>query len=97
MSSSSASKQTRQLQARAAGPAQRDRDDIIEAEGVVVRATASDLHEVEVEIAGQKFVALCRRSGRMCKMRIRLLEGDRVRVELSAYDMKRGRIMWRHR
>lgn len=36
-------------------------------------------------------------SGKMRKNRIRILAGDRVQVELSAYDLNRGRITYRHR
>ena len=36
-------------------------------------------------------------SGKMCKNRIRILPGDRVQVELSAYDLTRGRITYRYK
>ncbi len=36
-------------------------------------------------------------AGKMRKFRIRILPGDRVRVELSPYDLTRGRITYRHR
>lgn len=36
-------------------------------------------------------------SGKMRKMYIKLMPGDRVRVELSPYDLSRGRITWRYR
>lgn len=39
----------------------------------------------------------CRLSGKMNKNNIRILEGDRVKIEISVYDMTRGRIIYRER
>jgi translation initiation factor IF-1 len=41
--------------------------------------------------------ALCYTAGKMRRYRIKVLPGDRVNIELSAYDLTRGRITFRHR
>lgn len=67
----------------------------LEAVGTIASAHRGDLHAVDVEIGGAKRRVLCRRAGRLVRNWIRLLPGDRVRVELSPYDPKRGRIVQR--
>ena len=70
------------------------KQDVIELEGVVTevvpnvtfRVAVSDAHEVLTTLAG-----------RMRRFRIRVLAGDRVRVEVSPCDLTRGRIMYRHK
>lgn len=66
--------------------------DAIEASGVVRSLHGGDLHSVEVEIGEARRTVLARRAGRLVSRRIRLVVGDRVTVELSPYDPKRGRI-----
>ena len=48
-----------------------------------------------VELNGEKGQILCHLGGKMRLYRIRILPGDKVKVELSKYDKKRGRIIWR--
>ena len=68
----------------------------IEVEGVVVEAMPNANFRVELE--NQKgHTVLAYLSGRMRKHYIRILLGDRVRVELSEYDLTRGRITYRWR
>jgi translation initiation factor IF-1 len=50
-----------------------------------------------VKIEGQDLVVLAHVSGRMRKHFIQIVPGDRVRVELSPYDLTRGRIVYRYR
>lgn len=66
----------------------------IEVEGVVVEALPSTQFRVQLE-SGHTVLAYL--SGKMRKYYIRILLGDRVRVELSPYDLKRGRITYRFR
>ena len=40
---------------------------------------------------------LAKIAGKMRRFRIRVLEGDRVKVEVSPYDLERGRIVYRHK
>jgi translation initiation factor IF-1 len=64
----------------------------IEVEGVVVEALPSTQFRVQLD-SGHTVLAYL--SGKMRKYYIRILLGDRVRVELSPYDLKRGRITYR--
>jgi len=69
-------------------------EDKIEAEGVVVEALPNAMFKVELENGHEVLAYL---AGRMKKYYIRVLLGDRVRVELSPYDLTRGRIVYRHK
>ena len=66
--------------------------DVIELEGEVIDALPSALFKVKLE-TGQ--VILAHVSGKIRRYFIRILRGDRVRVELSPYDLTRGRITFR--
>jgi translation initiation factor IF-1 len=66
----------------------------IEVEGTVVEALPSTQFRVKLD-SGHSVLAYL--SGKMRKYYIRILLGDRVRVELSPYDLKRGRITYRFR
>lgn len=70
------------------------KEEKLEVEGVVVEALPNTQFTVELE-NGHKVLAYL--SGRMRKRYIRILLGDRVKVEMTAYDMTRGRITWRYR
>jgi translation initiation factor IF-1 len=70
------------------------KEEKIEVEGEVVEALPSTMFRVEIE-GGPDVLATI--SGKMRKHYIRILPGDKVRVELSAYDLSRGRITYRHR
>ena len=67
----------------------------IEAEGVVVQALPNAMFRVEVETGSEKHDVLATISGKMRKYYIRILPGDKVRVEISPYDLTRGRIIYR--
>ncbi len=69
-------------------------EDKIEVEGTVVEALPNTQFMVELE-NGHRVLSYL--SGKMRKFYIRILLGDRVRVEMSAYDPNRGRIVYRHR
>jgi len=68
--------------------------DVIELEGEVVEALPNALFRVKLE-TGQ--VILAHVSGKIRKHFIRILPGDRVKVELSPYDLTRGRITYRNK
>lgn len=70
------------------------RRDVIEAEGTVVEALPNAMFRVELD-AGHKVLAHL--SGKMRVHYIRVLLGDRVKVELSPYDLVRGRIVYRYK
>ena len=66
----------------------------IEVEGEVVEALPSTMFRVQLE-SGHSVLATI--SGKMRKHYIRILPGDKVKVELSPYDLTRGRITFRNR
>lgn len=66
--------------------------DVIELEGEVVEALPNALFRVKIE-TGQ--VILAHVSGKIRKHFIRILPGDKVKVEMSPYDLTRGRITYR--
>jgi translation initiation factor IF-1 len=69
-------------------------DDKLVVEGVVVEALPGTQFKVRLE-NGHDILAYL--SGKMRKFYIRILLGDRVKVEMSPYDLTRGRITFRHR
>jgi translation initiation factor IF-1 len=68
--------------------------DKIEVDGTIVEALPSTQFRVELD-NGHNVLAYL--SGKMRRYYIRILLGDRVRVELSPYDLTRGRITYRYR
>ncbi len=66
--------------------------DTIETEGRVIEALPNTMFRVALDGGGEVLAHL---SGRMKVRYIRVLPGDRVRVEISAYDPARGRITYR--
>ena len=66
--------------------------DNIEIEGIVVEALPNATFQVELENGKQ---ILAHISGKLRMNYIRILPGDKVTVELSPYDLTRGRITWR--
>jgi translation initiation factor IF-1 len=67
----------------------------IEVEGEIVEALPSTMFRVQVDDMDSTVLATI--SGKMRKHYIRLLPGDKVKVELSPYDLSRGRITYRQR
>ncbi len=65
----------------------------IEAEGVVREVLPNTMYRVELENGVRVLAQAC---GRMRRFRIRILPGDRVKLELSPYDPTRGRITYRY-
>ena len=68
------------------------KEDVIEVEGVVVEALPNTTFKVELENGHQ---ILAHISGKLRMNYIKILPGDKVKVELSPYDLNRGRITWR--
>ena len=68
------------------------KEEPIEAEATVVEPLPNAMFRVELD---NKHQVLAHISGKMRKHFIRILPGDRVLVELSPYDLKRGRIVYR--
>ncbi len=70
----------------------KDKEEKLEMEGTVVEALPNTMFRVRLD-SGHEVLAYL--SGRMRKYYIRVLLGDRVLVELSPYDLTRGRITYR--
>ncbi len=68
------------------------KDDVIELQGTVLEALPNANFQVELE-NGHKIVAHI--SGKLRMNFIRILPGDKVTVNVSPYDLSRGRIVWR--
>jgi translation initiation factor IF-1 len=68
------------------------KEDVIEVEGTVIEALPNAMFQVELE-NGHKVLAHI--SGKLRMNFIRILPGDKVVIELSPYDLTRGRITWR--
>ena len=71
-----------------------DNKDKLIIEGTVVEALPNTTFRIRLD-SGHEVLAYL--SGKMRKYYIRVLLGDRVRVELSPYDLERGRIVYRHK
>ncbi len=66
--------------------------DVIEVEGKIVEALPNTIFLVELDNGHQITAHI---SGKLRMNYIRILPGDRVKLELSPYDLDRGRIVWR--
>jgi translation initiation factor IF-1 len=70
------------------------KDEKIELEGEVIESFRSGMHKVALDNGHE---TLGYTAGKMRRFRIRILPGDRVKIELSPYDLTRGRIVFRNR
>lgn len=66
-------------------------------DGTIKKALPSAMFRVEVEIGGKAHEVLAHVSGKMRKYFIKILPGDVVTLEISPYDLTRGRIVYRHK
>ena len=71
------------------------KEEKVEVTGEVVEALRSGMYRVALD--GGRHEVLAYTAGKMRKFRIRIVVGDEVRVELSPYDLTRGRIVYRAR
>jgi translation initiation factor IF-1 len=71
------------------------KEDSIEVTGTILEKFPSGLFSVQLE--NNPNVVLAHLAGRLRRNRIRVLAGDRVTLELSPYDLTKGRITFRHR
>lgn len=65
----------------------------LEFDGVVEEALPAAMFKIKVN--GSDNFVLCTLAGKLRKNRIRILVGDRVKIEVSPYDLSRGRVVWR--
>lgn len=68
------------------------KEDVIEVEGIVLEALPNAYFQVELQ-NGHKILAHV--SGKLRMNYIRIVPGDKVTVEMSPYDLSKGRITWR--
>ncbi len=70
------------------------KEDLIEFDGIVLEALPDTNFRVQLE---NGHVILAYSAGKMKKNRIRVLEGDKVKVEMTPYDLSKGRITFRYK
>ena len=70
------------------------KEDMIDADGIIEEVLPNAMFRVRLD---QGSLILGHISGKMRKNKIQILEGDRVRLELSPYDLSKGRIVFRER
>ena len=68
-------------------------DDAIEVMGVVIKVLPATMYKVKLENGHE---VLAHISGKMRKFFIKIAAGDRVTLEISPYDLTKGRILYRH-
>ena len=68
------------------------KEDLIEVEGIVQEALPNAMFRVELP---NKHVILAHVSGKLRMNYIRIVPGDKVKIEMSPYDLTKGRITWR--
>lgn len=69
------------------------KDDVLEVDGTITESLPNAMFRVELE---NGHVVLATISGKIRMKFIRIVPGDRVKLELSQYDLNRGRITWRY-
>ena len=70
------------------------KEEAIELEGTITDVLPSTTFRVALDSGQSVMATLC---GKMRRFRIRVLNGDRVRIAMSPYDLTRGRITFRHK
>lgn len=70
------------------------KEDLLEFSGVVLEVLPNSMFRVKLE---NDHVILAHTSGRMRKNKIRVLTGDKVRVEMTPYDLTKGRVIFREK
>lgn len=68
------------------------KEDIIELEGNIVEVLPNQTYKVELD---NKHTITCYTAGKMRQFKIRLVQGDRVKVQMTPYDLDKGRITFR--
>jgi translation initiation factor IF-1 len=71
--------------------------DVIEVDAVVKQALPNAMFRLEIELGDNKHEIIGHISGKMRRHYIRITPGDKVMVQLSPYDLTKGRIVYRQR
>jgi translation initiation factor IF-1 len=69
------------------------KEDLLEMEGTIIEVLPNQMFKVEIK---EDYVVTCYTSGKMRQHKIRLVTGDQVIIEMSTYDLNKGRIVYRH-
>jgi len=69
------------------------KDDVLEVDGTITESLPNAMFRVELENGHEVLATI---SGKIRMRFIRIVPGDRVKLELSQYDLNRGRITWRY-
>lgn len=67
-------------------------DDIMELEGEIVEVLPNQMFKVKLD---NQHLVTCYTGGKMRQFKIRLVQGDRVKLEMTPYDLNKGRITFR--
>lgn len=73
-----------------------DRDKKFEVDGVVTQSLPGTEFKVLIEVGGKEYEITAHLGGKMRLHYIKVFEGDKVRVEMTPYDLTRGRIVYRY-
>lgn len=68
----------------------------IEVDGTVVETLPGTMFKVAIDVEGKEHIVIAHISGKMRMHYIKLYAGDKVKVEISPYDLNRGRITYRY-
>ena len=71
--------------------------EMMELEGTVVEAFPSLMFKVAIDVGGKTHHVMCTLSGKLKMNYIRVLVGDKVMIQMSPYDLTKGRITWRYK
>jgi translation initiation factor IF-1 len=71
------------------------KEDVLSYQGTVTEILPGQMYRIELKENGHKLVGYA--SGKIKKNKIKILAGDIVEVEISPYDLSKGRITYRHR
>jgi|TARA_B100000035_G_scaffold131671_1_gene111936 translation initiation factor IF-1 len=67
-------------------------EDIIEMEGSIIDVLPNQMFKVQLD---NEHIVTCYTGGKMRQFKIRLVAGDRVKIEMTPYDLEKGRITYR--
>lgn len=68
------------------------KEELLEVEGIVTEALPNNTFRVELE---NKHIVMAHISGKLRMHYIKIIPGDKVKMEISPYDLTKGRIVWR--
>jgi len=73
-----------------------DKEQIFKVRGVVVETLPGTKFKIEIDLKGDKHIVMAHISGRMRMNYIKLQKGDQVELEMTPYDLTKGRITYRY-